>query len=133
MSSKRKDGTVVAIKIIDLEQTSDDIDTINREIQALVGACFCSPFFKLITNRRFRCEQINAKSCPQLTTYYGSLVYGTKLWIVMEYVDGGSVLDRVSANPLITIKCTEIDSLCVVMRAVEDEAFGGERDCSCGA
>ncbi len=70
---RRKDGVIVAIKIIDLEETSDDIETINREIQAL----------------------INAKSCPQLTTYYGSMVYGTKLWIIMEYCDGGSVLDRV--------------------------------------
>lgn len=75
---RKKDGVIVAIKIIDLEETSDDIDTINREIQAL----------------------INAKSCPQLTTYYGSLVFGTKLWIIMEYCDGGSVLDRLKLRSL---------------------------------
>jgi serine/threonine protein kinase len=49
--------------------------TITREIQALV----------------------NGKSCPQLTSYYGSVVVGTKLWIVMEFLDGGSVLDKVES------------------------------------
>jgi len=70
---RKKDGLIVAVKVIDLEETQDDIVTINREILALV----------------------DGKSCPQLTNYYGSHVYGTKLWIIMEYVDGGSVLDRI--------------------------------------
>jgi len=68
----------VAIKIIDLEETKDDIMTINREIIALT----------------------NGRLCKQLTRYYASSVFGTKLWIVMEYVDGGSVLDRVKKKPL---------------------------------
>ena len=31
---------------------------------------------------------------PYVTRYFGSYVSGTKLWIVMEYVGGGSVLVR---------------------------------------
>ena len=42
---------------------------------------------------------------PYVTRYFGSYVSGTKLWIVMEYVGGGSVLvrstptHRLVANP----------------------------------
>jgi uncharacterized coiled-coil DUF342 family protein len=69
---RRKDNLSVAIKIIDLEESTDDIQTISREIAALA----------------------TSQACPQLTNYYGSSVQGTQLWIVMEYIDGGSVLDR---------------------------------------
>lgn len=69
----RKDGTKVAIKIIDLEETSDDIMTINREIMALT----------------------QGRICPQLVRYYGSQVFDTDLWIIMEFADGGSVLEMV--------------------------------------
>lgn len=69
---RKRDNQVVAIKVIDLEETKDDIMTINREITALTQGAMCS----------------------QLTKYFGSAVFGTKLWIVMEYVDGGSVFDR---------------------------------------
>jgi serine/threonine-protein kinase 24/25/MST4 len=75
---RKKDDKVVAIKIIDLEESKDDITTITREITALV----------------------NGKTCPQLTNYYGSVVFGTKLWIAMEYLDGGSLLDKVKDKPL---------------------------------
>jgi serine/threonine-protein kinase 24/25/MST4 len=72
---RREDQKVIAVKIIDLEESKDDIATINREIMALV----------------------NGKTCTQLTQYFGSHVVETMLWIGMEYVDGGSVLDRVKA------------------------------------
>jgi len=75
---RRKDNKIVAIKIIDLEDSKEDISSITREITALV----------------------NGKSCPQLTSYYGSVVVGTKLWIAMEFLDGGSVLDKVKKAPL---------------------------------
>lgn len=61
----------VAIKIINLEESKDDIVVINREIMALASG----------------------KGCPQLTEYLGSNAYGDKLWIIMEYIDGGSVQD----------------------------------------
>jgi len=75
---RKRDNQIVAIKIIDLEDSKEDIGNITREIGALV----------------------NGKSCAQLTSYYGSVVVGTKLWIAMEYLDGGSVLDKVKVKTL---------------------------------
>jgi len=75
----KKDGTACAIKIIDLEDSKGgDIESITKEIKALVAS----------------------KACPQLTKYYGSHVFGTKLWISMEFLDGGSVLDQIKVKPL---------------------------------
>jgi serine/threonine-protein kinase 24/25/MST4 len=67
---------IVAVKIIDLETSQDDIATVAREINALSQGKFCA----------------------QLTNYYGSQVLGTKLWIGMEYIDGGSVLSFVKKH-----------------------------------
>jgi len=68
---KRSTNSTIAIKVIDLEDSQDDVMIITREINAIQG-----------------------KTCPQLINYFGSCVYGTKLWIAMEYLDGGSVLDQ---------------------------------------
>lgn len=73
---RKSDSLPVAIKVIDLEESKDDIQTINKEITTLS----------------------HGKACPQLINYYGSAVFGTKLWIVMEYVDGGSILDYVKKH-----------------------------------
>ncbi|CAI5732524.1 unnamed protein product [Peronospora farinosa] len=68
---------VVAIKIIDLESAADEIEDVQQEIHVL-SQC----------------------SCDQLTTYSGSFIAGTKLWIIMEYLSGGSVLDSMRKGPL---------------------------------
>lgn len=39
-------------------------------------------------------------SCDQLTKYSGSFIAGTKLWIIMEFLSGGSVLDIMRNGPL---------------------------------
>jgi len=87
---RRKDGLIVAIKIIDLEESSDDIMTISREIAALT----------------------QGQLCQQLVSYYGSCVDRTKLWIAMEFLDGGSLLDHIKQAPLkekyIAIVCREV-------------------------
>jgi serine/threonine-protein kinase 24/25/MST4 len=62
----------VAIKVIDLEESEDDIDDIQKEISVLS-----------------QCR------CPYITEYYGSFLNQTKLWIIMEYMAGGSVADLI--------------------------------------
>lgn len=61
---------------IDLESSEDDIQEIQQEI-AVLSTCV-SPF---------------------VTQYYGSFVRGYKLWIIMEYLAGGSCLDLLRPGP----------------------------------
>jgi len=68
-------GDVVAIKIIDLENTEEEIDDVQKEIAALS----------------------NMKS-KNVTKYYESFVEGNNLWIIMEYLGGGSVKDVILSN-----------------------------------
>jgi serine/threonine protein kinase len=66
-------GELVAIKHIDLEASDEDVIEIQQEI-ALLGDC----------DPRY------------VTKYIESFVHGYTLWIVMEYMSGGSALDIIS-------------------------------------
>ncbi|OZJ03609.1 hypothetical protein BZG36_03687 [Bifiguratus adelaidae] len=66
----KETNEVVAIKQIDLEDSTDDLADIQQEI-AILSQCH-SEF---------------------ITRYKGSIVHNYQLWIVMEYLSGGSCLD----------------------------------------
>ncbi|KAF8537020.1 kinase-like domain-containing protein [Trichophaea hybrida] len=73
---EKQSGTIVAIKQIDLESSEDDIQEIQQEIQVL-STC----------------------ASPYVTQYYGSFIKGFKLWIIMEYLGGGSCHDLLKPEP----------------------------------
>ncbi|KAI1391010.1 Pkinase-domain-containing protein [Hypoxylon trugodes] len=81
-------GEVVAIKHIDLESTEDDIQDIQAEISVL-STCASS----------------------YVTQYKASFLRGSKLWIVMEYLGGGSCLDLLKPEPS-TFSETHIAIIC---------------------
>ncbi|KAG4161336.1 hypothetical protein ERO13_D01G048100v2 [Gossypium hirsutum] len=81
----------VAIKVIDLEESEDEIEDIQKEISVLS-----------------QCR------CPYITEYYGSYLHQTKLWIIMEYMAGGSVADLLQSGPPLdemSIACISRDLL----------------------
>ncbi|OKL64546.1 hypothetical protein UA08_00487 [Talaromyces atroroseus] len=82
-------GEIVAIKHIDLESSEDDIAEIQQEISVL-AAC----------------------ASPYVTQYKASFLRGHKLWIVMEFLGGGSCLDLMKPGVFteahIAIVCREL-------------------------
>ncbi|KAK9326188.1 Pkinase-domain-containing protein [Lipomyces orientalis] len=85
----KETGQVVAVKQIDLESSDDDIAEIQMEIALLSG-----------------CDN------EHVTKYYGCFVKGYKLWIIMEFLAGGSSLDLLKPGPFperhIAILCREL-------------------------
>lgn len=67
----------VAIKQIDLENDETDLLEINKEIQIISGC-----------------------RLHQITKYLGCFVKNYKLWIIMEFVDGGSLFDLLKPGPI---------------------------------
>lgn len=62
-------GNIVALKIIDLDTEDDDVGDIQREVALL--------------------SQL--RDAPNVTQYYGCFMDGPRVWIVMEFAQGGSV------------------------------------------
>lgn len=66
----KRTGEAVAIKIIDVENTDDDVADIIQEISIL-----------------------SELQSPYVTQYHGSFLKGAELWIIMEFCSGGSCAD----------------------------------------
>lgn len=62
-------GNIVALKIINLDTADDDVEAIQREVALLT----------------------QLRDAPNVTKYYGSYLDGPRVWIVMEFAQGGSV------------------------------------------
>lgn len=69
-------GNVVALKIINLDTEDDDVADIQREVALLT----------------------QLRDAPNVTQYYGCFLDGPRVWIVMEYAQGGSVRTLMKAS-----------------------------------
>lgn len=65
----------VAIKIINLEDAGDEIEDVHQEISVMSNM-----------------------HCNQLTKFFDSYVVDNSLWIIMEYLEAGSLLDMIKEN-----------------------------------
>jgi serine/threonine-protein kinase 24/25/MST4 len=87
--SVKASGDAVAIKVIDLEHAEDEIDDIVGEI-GLLAQC----------------------GSAHVTRFVGAFVNRSSLWIVMEYLAGGSVADLMQAGALderhIAVVCRDV-------------------------
>jgi serine/threonine-protein kinase 24/25/MST4 len=73
----KQTGDVVAVKLINLEESEEDIEVIQDEVHV---------------QRSIKCDQI--------VRIYESFTHGHTLWIVMELAAGGSVKDVMKPGPL---------------------------------
>lgn len=86
-------GNVVALKIIDLDREDDDVGDIQREVALLT----------------------QLRDAPNITKYYGCYMDGPRVWIAMEYAQGGSVYSLMKAS---RDECLEERYIAVIIREV---------------
>ena len=86
-------GNVVALKIINLDTPDDDVADIQREVALLT----------------------QLRDAPNVTKYYGCYMDGPRVWIVMEFANGGSVLSLMKAS---NDGCIEEKYVSIIIREV---------------
>ncbi|GAA6056236.1 hypothetical protein JCM3770_002101 [Rhodotorula araucariae] len=73
-------GTVVALKVIDLDTPDDDISEIQREVALL--------------------SELRDAARHNITLYHGSYLHGHELWIAMDFASGGSIRTLMKTGPI---------------------------------
>jgi serine/threonine protein kinase len=86
-------GTVVALKIINLDTPEDEVTGLQREVMLL--------------------SQL--RDAPNVTKYFGCYLDGPRVWIVMEFAQGGSVRDLMKATK---DACLEEKYVVIIIREV---------------
>lgn len=74
-SSRSASAGTVAVKVIDLEASGEDLQVVVQEVQFLAS-----------------------HKCPQIVNYLGTHLSGHQMWIGMEYCGGGSCSDLVKRH-----------------------------------
>nr|ODN87066.1 STE/STE20/YSK protein kinase [Cryptococcus depauperatus CBS 7841] len=88
-------GHIVALKIINLDTEDDDVGDIQKEVALLQQLRMSTP------------------AAPQnIIKYYGSLMQGPRVWIIMEYAEGGSIRTLSRAQPLKELH------ICLIIREI---------------
>ena len=73
ISMRLDNRETIAVKILNLEESKDSIESIHQETKALADGA----------------------TCPQVVNYYGTILNEFEIWILMEFVSGGSLYDIV--------------------------------------
>lgn len=83
----KESGQIVALKIINLDTEDDDVSDIQKEVSLLQ---------QLMASFAAGAGPGGVGTMPNVIKYYGSMMEGPKVWIIMEYAEGGSIRTLVS-------------------------------------
>ncbi|WVW81377.1 hypothetical protein I302_103369 [Kwoniella bestiolae CBS 10118] len=97
-------GHIVALKIINLDTEDDDVGDIQKEIALLQQL--------MLGGGGGNGGSTTTTPVPNVVKYYGSLMEGPKVWIIMELAEGGSIRTLSRAQPLKELH------ICLIMREV---------------
>ncbi|GAA5879052.1 hypothetical protein JCM1840_003853 [Sporobolomyces johnsonii] len=73
-------GTVVALKVIDMDTPDDDISEIQKEVALL--------------------SELRDAARHNITLYHGCYLHGHELWIAMDFASGGSIRTLMKSGPI---------------------------------
>lgn len=95
---------VVAIKSLDLDSVNDEVETVQHEVALLA--------------------QLSSAESSNVTKYYGTVLQGSKLWIVMDLCYGGSVRTLLRPGPIsekhLSVLFREI---CIAVQAIHSQGI----------
>ncbi|OCF60050.1 STE/STE20/YSK protein kinase [Kwoniella mangroviensis CBS 10435] len=100
-------GHIVALKIINLDTEDDDVGDIQKEIALLQQLMLGGG-----GGGGGNAGSSTTTPVPNVVKYYGSLMEGPKVWIIMELAEGGSIRTLSRAQPLKELH------ICLIMREV---------------